>query len=232
MKYYIISALYCVAVCLADKLNNVYLPPSNSITAGGNGNFLRAPISQGSIKSGSQFSSGSYQTSQQRNVYVNQQQSSSNNFASGSVQPQIAILRFNNQNEGDGTYRFEYETENKIAQQEVGQLKNAGTDQESSVVQGSYSYVGLDGQTYTVNYVADELGFRATGDHLPVAPEIPAEIQKALEQNAADEARGIVDDGQYRPGPSREINSAQVDRKYLTPKVPGAYQQVKQGYVY
>ncbi|XP_045468991.1 endocuticle structural glycoprotein SgAbd-2-like [Harmonia axyridis] len=236
MKY-IISALCCVAVVVADKLNNVYLPPSSSISAGGNGNILRTPFTQTFIQPGRKIFSGTYQTAQQANVYTNQQQSSFNNYARASGQPQIAILRFNNENNGDGTYRFEYETENKIAQQESGQLKNAGTDQESSVVQGSYSYVGQDGQTYTINYIADELGFRATGAHLPVAPEIPEEIKKSLVLNAAEEARGIVNNGQYRPNPSERIynaqfNNAQINRQYLAPKVQGSYQQHQGGYRY
>ncbi|XP_045468989.1 endocuticle structural glycoprotein SgAbd-2-like [Harmonia axyridis] len=231
MKY-IISALCCVAVVVADKLNNVYLPPSSSISAGGNGNILKTPFTQTFVQPGRKVFSGTYQTAQQGNVYANQQQSSFNNYASASAQPQIAILKFNNENNGDGTYRFEYETENRISQQESGQLKNAGTDQESSVVQGSYSYVGQDGQTYTIDYVADEQGFRASGAHLPVAPEIPEEIRKSLEQNAADEARGIVDDGQYRPDVSEKINSAQVNRQYLAPNVQGSYQKQQGGYRY
>ena len=31
-----------------------------------------------------------------------------------------------------------------------------------------------EGKTYTINYVADENGYRAQGDHLPVAPEAAA----------------------------------------------------------
>lgn len=41
------------------------------------------------------------------------------------------------------------------------------------VTVGYYSYIGPDGQTYTVNYIADRNGYRATGSHLPVQPGIP-----------------------------------------------------------
>lgn len=50
---------------------------------------------------------------------------------------------------------------------EKGEIKNAGTDKESLVVTGSYSYIGDDGRTYSVNYIADENGFRPSGDHIP-----------------------------------------------------------------
>jgi hypothetical protein len=91
-----------------------------------------------------------------------------------------------------------FETENRITQQEIGEVRNAGTDQEFNVIQGSYSYTGPDGVTYTVNYIADENGFRASGDHIPTAAPVPAEIAEAVQQNAAEEAQGYVDDGQYR----------------------------------
>jgi hypothetical protein len=35
------------------------------------------------------------------------------------------------------------------------------------------SYKDADGKEYTIEYVADENGYRATGAHLPVAPEVP-----------------------------------------------------------
>lgn len=102
-----------------------------------------------------------------------------------------------------------YETENRISQAETGQQKNAGTDQASSVVQGTYSYAGDDGNTYTVNYVADENGFRPEGAHLPTPPPIPAAIQRSLEINAAEEAAGIrYDDSGYSAGEGAKYRGA------------------------
>lgn len=62
-------------------------------------------------------------------------------------------------------------------------------------VQGGYSYKGDNGQTFTVQYIADEQGFRAQGAHLPTPSPIPEAIAKSLEQNAKDEAAGIFDNG-------------------------------------
>lgn len=68
-------------------------------------------------------------------------------------------------------------------------------------MQGTYSYAGDDGNTYTVNYVADENGFRPEGAHLPTPPPIPAAIQRSLEINAAAEAAGArYDDSGYSAG--------------------------------
>lgn len=77
-----------------------------------------------------------------------------------SQQPPIAILSYENENNGDGSYKYSYETENGIKAEEQGELKNKGTDNEIQSVRGSYSYTGPDGVLYSVNYIADENGFQ------------------------------------------------------------------------
>ncbi|CAH2042034.1 unnamed protein product, partial [Iphiclides podalirius] len=94
----------------------------------------------------------------------------------------------------ENSYKFNYETENGIKAEEQGQ------EVEGIEAQGGFQYTGDDGQVYSVRYSAGQAGFLPQGAHLPTAPPIPEEILKALEQNAADEAAGIIDDGQYNPG--------------------------------
>ncbi|KAL1516638.1 hypothetical protein ABEB36_000523 [Hypothenemus hampei] len=110
---------------------------------------------------------------------------------------EIPILRYENVNNGDGTYQFLYETGNGINAQEQGDARGDGTQ-----AQGSFSYTSPDGQQIQIQYTADENGYNPQGPHLPTPPPIPPEIQRAIEQNLADEARGIVDDGSYKAGPN------------------------------
>ena len=65
---------------------------------------------------------------------------------------------------------FSLETSDGKTHQEQGQLQNVGSENEAIVVRGSYSFVADDGQTYTVNYIADENGFQPEGAHLPNVP--------------------------------------------------------------
>ncbi|XP_037940106.1 endocuticle structural protein SgAbd-6-like [Teleopsis dalmanni] len=77
------------------------------------------------------------------------------------------ILRYDNENIGVDGYNFGFETSDGVTRQEEAQLKNAGTENEAISVRGSVSWVAPDGQTYTLNYIADENGFQPQGDHLP-----------------------------------------------------------------
>lgn len=69
-------------------------------------------------------------------------------------------MRFENNNNGDGSYHYAYETGDGIQAEEEGYLKNAGSQDEAQSAQGSYSYTAPDGQQVSVSYTADENGFR------------------------------------------------------------------------
>lgn len=62
---------------------------------------------------------------------------------------------------------FSFETSHGSRHDESGEVRNVGSEHESLTVRGSYSYVGPDGVTYTVHYVADQNGFQPQGKHLP-----------------------------------------------------------------
>ncbi|KAL5286241.1 hypothetical protein ACFFRR_007720 [Megaselia abdita] len=77
------------------------------------------------------------------------------------------IVRYDSDNSGLGSYSFAFETSDGVARQEEGHLVNEGTEIESLQVQGSYQYVGDDGNLYQVQYTADGNGFQPHGDHIP-----------------------------------------------------------------
>jgi hypothetical protein len=43
---------------------------------------------------------------------------------------------------------------------------------------GGWEYIGPDGQLYRIDFIADENGFRAIGDHLPKMPALPPALQR------------------------------------------------------
>ncbi|EDW33403.1 GL15558 [Drosophila persimilis] len=91
-------------------------------------------------------------------------------FAVAAARPSdVQIVRLDS-DVGVEKYSFALETSDGTKKQEDGVLKNTGHEDEAIVVHGSYSFVGDDGVTYTVTYVADENGFQPSGAHLPVAP--------------------------------------------------------------
>lgn len=48
---------------------------------------------------------------------------------------------------------------NGISNDVAGQIVNQGEENESIAVRGTYSHIGPDGITYTVEYIADDNGF-------------------------------------------------------------------------
>ncbi|XP_058975839.1 larval cuticle protein 65Ag1-like [Musca domestica] len=81
---------------------------------------------------------------------------------------EVEVLK-NESDVGPESFQYAYATSDGQEAEAQGQLKNVGSEDEAIVVKGSYSFVADDGQTYTVNYVADENGFQPQGAHLPVA---------------------------------------------------------------
>ena len=75
-------------------------------------------------------------------------------------------------------YNCSYESENGIKVEESGEQKVIG-DEAGTVSKGSFSYPD-EGVTITVNWVADENGFQAKGDHLPTPPPTPDHVVKLL----------------------------------------------------
>ncbi|XP_055846605.1 larval cuticle protein 65Ag1-like [Episyrphus balteatus] len=73
---------------------------------------------------------------------------------------------------GPESYQYAVETSDGKSASEEGHLENVGSEDEAIAVKGQFSYVGDDGQTYSVSYIADRNGFQPSGAHLPVAPAV------------------------------------------------------------
>lgn len=116
------------------------------------------------------------------------QQSSANQYTQTSYN-QVPIVRsLNNPNAGDGSYSYDYETANGISAEEQGSYGTA---------KGGFSYISPEGEQVSLQYTADENGFHPEGSHLPVAPPVPEAIQRSIEQNLAEEAKGGYREGTY-----------------------------------
>ncbi|XP_072395443.1 endocuticle structural glycoprotein SgAbd-2-like isoform X1 [Diabrotica undecimpunctata] len=97
----------------------------------------------------------------------------------------------------DGSYKWSFQSDNGISAQEVGQTKNANSQEPIEEAQGNFQYTAPDGSPIQVSYIANENGFQPNGAHLPVAPPIPIEILRSLEWNAAHPEED--DDGSGKP---------------------------------
>lgn len=94
-------------------------------------------------------------------------------YGRGSVDPvHVPKVRYDNEHHwqtlrdvrvsDDDGYHFSYETENAIRSAEDARVIFKGTPNESLAKTGFYEYVGDDGKTYRVDWVADENGFHAS----------------------------------------------------------------------
>jgi hypothetical protein len=79
-------------------------------------------------------------------------------------------------------FKISFESADGTKVSESGNQKQVGAKPEDigTVSKGSYSFTTPDGVVLTVNWVADENGFQATGDHLPTPPPMPEHVVKML----------------------------------------------------
>lgn len=117
------------------------------------------------------------QQAQQHHAY--EAQSHNQHHHHQGEQKHIPIVKFESE-QTKSAYKFGYESANGIQVVEHGQVKNEGQKDEANVAEGYYAYKGDDGKEYSVQYIADENGFRAVGDHLPTPVPLPEENQKLI----------------------------------------------------
>lgn len=76
-------------------------------------------------------------------------------------------------------YICRFEQSDGTKQEQTGELRNAGTDDEYIFVKGSFSWIGPDGVTYTVTYEAGEDGYEpeiGQGPGGAVPPDVAASL--------------------------------------------------------
>ncbi|XP_055530941.1 pupal cuticle protein 36a-like [Wyeomyia smithii] len=176
--------------------SNQYLPPTGQ-ASNQPGYLSVAPLGGGQAQNQFGYDPQSQQQPQQqpqRALYSPQpfggfggSQPGAGGFQGGYQGPRttpIPILRYENVNNGDGSYRFDYATGNGIQHQEEGYNRKIGPELGEQIVTGGYSYTGPDGKLYSIQYKADAGGFQPVGDHLPTPPPLPQELQEAYNLHA------------------------------------------------
>ena len=144
----------------------------------------------------------------------------------------IGIVRSENTGVNDGRYHYSYETENGISQEVSGEMKMVN-DNPVYVMRGSYSYIGPDSQTYTVDWYADETGYHPSAPHLPRSvepdhPEVAAAVKSQLEFAAQEEAAAASNNNLVFAAP--EDSQAQYDDIYAASDDLAGYGEALAGY--
>ncbi|XP_043242046.1 larval cuticle protein 65Ag1-like [Amphibalanus amphitrite] len=117
-------------------------------------------------------------------------------------QPEVRILSQKFEQDQIGNYEYGYQQDNGQQVQEVGRVQpGPQPDTGSLEQQGSYEFIGDDGNTYRVDYLANEGGFQPQAAHLPVAPaQIPEYAQLRQEHPElfwAENQGVIINDQQF-----------------------------------
>ncbi|KAJ2946965.1 hypothetical protein O0L34_g16313 [Tuta absoluta] len=108
-------------------------------------------------------------------AYSQQQRNFQRQQSSGEAQ----ILRYDN-DYGYPNYNWIYQTSDGSSHEQRGELKNPGSENEAVAVKGQYSWVGPDGVTYKVTYVADENGYQPEIEQGPGGAVPPGVVASLL----------------------------------------------------
>ncbi|XP_042241690.1 cuticle protein AM1199-like [Homarus americanus] len=100
---------------------------------------------------------------------------------------QIAILSDNRVDQGDGNFRYEFESEDGTSVSAVGRPGAAG----QSNIEGSYRFRLDDGSIAEVRYIADENGFRAESPLIPTPHPLPAHAIEQIRFAQANPSREL-----------------------------------------
>lgn len=103
---------------------------------------------------------------------------------SAPAQEPVAIVSQDSDIQPDGTFQWTYESADGTKQQQNGAPKPVDKEV-AEVLQGAVSWTDPEGGKHELSYVADENGFQPQGADVPVPPEVPAQIARALEWIAA-----------------------------------------------
>ncbi|CAG0916777.1 unnamed protein product [Notodromas monacha] len=119
----------------------------------------------------------------------------------------------------DYGYKYNYESEDYQKKEEVGKIipgtkkqTNYGYEEDdgSLQVQGSFSYNAPDGTPISLNYEADENGFRPYGAHLPTAPPLPEALVQAIQEH--QQAVAALSQKSYAQAPQEYQPAASYQR--------------------
>ncbi|XP_055548302.1 pupal cuticle protein 20-like [Wyeomyia smithii] len=86
---------------------------------------------------------------------------------------------FDSREFNENGYNYKFKTDNEIDVEQTGVFES-NKPETPLRVNGYYEFVADDGVRYRVDYLADENGFYAAGDHLPQPNPIPPQILQTL----------------------------------------------------
>ena len=121
----------------------------------------------------------------------------------------------------DGQFEYGFETSNGIVVDAAGGNRQIG-DSAGMAMHGSYSYTSPEGEEVSIDWVADDMGFRATGDHVPKAPEYVKRLLDTLPTLARPTDSGLASADPAEPVGAGVIATSDDGTPDIPPALPVA----------